>query len=298
MNVAKITNKVALITVVLLMYWVFVFVSSTVFGFKVFRENMTEMFLLSILGIFAILSGAIILNIMFNLTAIAEGRLKDDQTSKNISKGVLAAFVGSLVIIFFLLYAGDLATSKKKENYLVSAASDLVKEQQDIIHKLADYTFSREYIERASQNIKVLSKVEEKFPRVTVITRDDIDGKQFLLGFSSYSGLGKNEEPKKADYILSTSSEERKYLHSVLEGKISEHRFSANDGRYEVYYPVKTRHGHIVIHLSQHSRYGKMGHNNYIHSDSSVGRISPVDTPLLVKPKEVFSRRSRFATLT
>lgn len=259
MNVVKITNKIALATVVLLMYWVFIFVSSTVFGFKVFRENMTEMFLLSILGIFAILSGAIILNIMFNLTAIADGRAKEEQKSSGISKLVVTAFIGSLAVIFVLLYAGDLATSKKKESYLVSAASDLVKEQKDIVDRLANYSFSREYIERASQDIKVLGKVEEKFPRVTVITKDKIDGKEFLLGFSSYSGLGKDEEAKKADYILSTSSEERKYLHSVLDGKISKHRFSANDGRYEVYYPVKTENGNIVIHLSQHSRYGKIG---------------------------------------
>ena len=259
MNVVKITNKIALITVVLLMYWVFIFVSSTVFGFKVFQENMTEMFLLSILGIFAILSGAIILNIMFNLTAIAEGRVKEKQKPKSISKVAVIVFVGSLLAIFLLLYAGDLATSKKKESYLVSAASDLVEEQSGIIHRLADYSFSREYIEKASQDIKVLSKVEEKFPRVTVIAMDEIDGKEFLLGFSSYSGLGKHEEAKKADYILSTSSEERKYLRSVLEGKESKHRFSANDGRYEMYYPVNTDKGNIVIHLSQHSRYGKLG---------------------------------------
>ena len=258
MNIVGITNKIALATVVLLMYWVFVFVVSTVFGFKVFRENMSEIFLLSILGIFAILFGVIILNIMFNLTAIAERHAKY-KLEKNISKVSVIAFVGSLVVIFFLLYAGDLATSRDKEKYLVAAASDLVKEQNDIINRLADYSFSREYIERASEDIKLLSKVEEKFPMITVIVRDKIDGKDFLLGFSSYSGLDKDEEAKKADYILSTSSAERKYLHSVFDGKISSYRFSANDGRYELYYPVSTDKGDIVIHLSQYSRYGKIG---------------------------------------
>lgn len=259
MNVVKITNKIALITVVLLMYWVFVFISSTVFGFKVFRENMTEIFLMSILGIFAILSGSIILNIMFNLTAIAEGRTKTEQEPRKSQKGPILAFLGSLAVIFMLLYAGDLATSKKKETYLVSSASDLLKEQKEIIDRLSGYSFSREYIENASQDIKVLGKVEEKFPSVTVITKDEIDGKPILLGFSSYAGLGKDEKPQKADYILSTSSEERKYLYLVFDGKSSEYRFSSNDGRYEIYYPVKTNSGLIVIHLSQHSRYGKLG---------------------------------------
>ena len=259
MNIVKATNKIAIVTVVLLIYWVFIFVCSTVFGFKIFRENMTEMFMLSILGIFSILSGAIILNIMFNLTAIAEGRERMEAKTVKNHKASTLAFIGSLIVIFMLLYAGDLATSKKKEKYLISSASDLIEEQKEIIERLSDYTFSRAYIEKATQDIKVLGKVEEKFPRITVITRDMLDGKPLLLGFTSYSGLGKGKKTLKADYILPTSSEERKYLHSVFDGDSTKHRFSSNNGRYEIYYPVKTDKGQIVIHLSQHSRYGKIG---------------------------------------
>ena len=259
MNVVKVTNKIALATVVLLMYWVFIFICSSVFGFKVFRENMTEMFLLSILGIFSILSGAIILNIMFNLTAIADGRETEKKENGTSGKKAIYIFLSSLVAIFIFLYAGDLATSKKKEKYLVSSADDLLEEQKDIINNLSNYSFSRDYIERASQEIKVLSKVEEKFPKVTVIARDSLRGKPLLLGFTSYTRLGKDEEALKADYILSTSSEERQYLNSIFDGSNSTHRFSSNDGKYEIYYPVKTANGQIVIHLSQHSRYGKIG---------------------------------------
>ncbi len=260
MNIITITNKIALTTVVLLIYWVFIFVCSTVFGFKVFRENVTEMFLLSILGLFTILFGAVILNIMFNLTAIAEKNSGEKQKKpKKISRKMVALFTGSLVVLFCLLYAGDLVTSRKKETYMVAAASSLVEEQKSIIHRLADYTFSREYIEKACRDISILSKVEEKFPQITVIVIDEIDGKKFLLAFSGYSGLAKYEKPKKADYILSTSREERRYLYSVLEGNVSRYRFSADDGRYEVYYPVKTDNGNMVIHLSQYNRYGKIG---------------------------------------
>jgi hypothetical protein len=220
---------------------------------------MTEMFSLSILGIFSILSGAIILNIMFNLTAIADGKAKRDESSKKNHKIAIYAFLGSLVVVFGLLYLGDMATAKEKERYLVSAASDLIEEQKEIIGRLADYTFSREYIEKASENIKVLSKVEEKFPRVTVIIKDSWEGKPLLLGFAGYTGLGKDEKALKADYILSTSSEERKYLYSVFDAQVTDHRFSSNDGRYEIYYPVTTDIGQIVLHLSQYSRYGKLG---------------------------------------
>jgi NADH:ubiquinone oxidoreductase subunit 5 (subunit L)/multisubunit Na+/H+ antiporter MnhA subunit len=262
MNIVKLTNKIALVTVILLTYWVFIFVCSTVFGFKIFRENMTEVFMLSILGIFAILFGAVILNIMFNLTAIAEERDKSSIPSVKVSKRskiVLPAFIVSLVVIFALLYIGDLTTSKKKESYLVKAASALIEEQKDMLLRATDYSFSKTYINQISSDIKILSQVEEKFPQVTVIVQDEIDGKPLLLRFSSYSAIHNNEKPKKVDYILSTSSEERKYLYSIFTQGNNQHKFSANDGRYEIYFPVRTEKGIVVIHLSQYSRYGKMG---------------------------------------
>ncbi|MGY0216197.1 hypothetical protein ACWJJH_02290 [Endozoicomonadaceae bacterium StTr2] len=264
MNIVKITNRIALATVILLMYWVFIFICSTVFGFKVFRENMTEMFFMSIVGIFAILGGAIILNIMFNLTAIAEGRKTGEnntetkQSAKN-TKRFFMLFPVSLAVIFGLLYAGDLTTSRKNEQYLVSSAADLLQEQNQIIDRLSDYTFSREYIEQASEDIRILGRVEEKFPQITVITRDQLMGKPVLLGFTGHANLGKDEKALKADYILSTSSEERKYLNAVFDGNTGEHRFSSSDGRHEVYYPVTTEKGQVVIHLTRYSRYGKMG---------------------------------------
>ena len=258
MNIVKITNKIALISVIGLMYWVFIFICSTVFGFKVFRENMTEIFLLSILGILAILSGSIILNIMFNLTEIAETKRGIEITKQSITRPI-TIFIGSLVVIFGVLYFGDMATTKKKESYLVSSAFDLVEEQGDVISRLSNYSFTREYLENASQNIKILSKVEEKFPSITLIVRDDIQGRSFLLGFGERIHFNDDNGPQKTNYILSTSSEERKYLNSVFDKTNQEHWFSSNNGKYEMYYPIQTENGVIVLHLSQRSRYGKIG---------------------------------------
>lgn len=259
MNLAKITNKIALITMVLSMYWVFIFISFSVFKFKVFRENMTQVFNLSILGIFAILLACIIINIMFNLTIIAERHIKEEPRARKNYKVPLILFIGSFPVIFLLLYAGDQATTKKKEKYLVSSASDLLEEQSEILSRLSDYSFSRKYLERAGEDITVLRMVEEKFPMVKVIVRDSINGKSILLGFPNYSSFSKEYEPIKANYIFSTSSEERKYLNSVFDGKVTEHLFSSNDGEYEIYYPVVTDKGIIVIHLSQYNKYGKIG---------------------------------------
>ena len=120
MGIVKVTNRIALVAVFLLIYWVFIFVVNAVFDFRVLKENLTNAFSLSVLGIFAILLGSIILNIMYNLTAIAEGR----QSTKENRFGKLSVvlFLASLVIILFLLFYADLKASQEKEKFLVSSA--------------------------------------------------------------------------------------------------------------------------------------------------------------------------------
>ena len=66
------SNVIGIIAIVALIYWVFTFIAIQVFGLRVFKENLTEIFSMSILGILALMSGALMLNIMFNLTRIAE----------------------------------------------------------------------------------------------------------------------------------------------------------------------------------------------------------------------------------
>lgn len=43
-SIISLTNKVSIVVVFLLLYWVFIFSVSMVFGFKVFKENLTETF--------------------------------------------------------------------------------------------------------------------------------------------------------------------------------------------------------------------------------------------------------------
>ncbi|MBE9467791.1 MAG: hypothetical protein IMY72_05635 [Bacteroidetes bacterium] len=83
-----------------------------VFGLKVFRENITETFYLSILGILALMFGALIINIMFNLTRIAQKHNNDNELLKNKkSKVVIIIIIVSFPFILGLLFGGDYLTS-------------------------------------------------------------------------------------------------------------------------------------------------------------------------------------------
>ena len=71
-QLVRISNIIGIVAILLLVYWVFSFITIEVFGLKVFKKNMTETFYLSVLGILALMAGALIINVMFNLTRIAQ----------------------------------------------------------------------------------------------------------------------------------------------------------------------------------------------------------------------------------
>jgi len=121
-KIVNLTNRVAYFSVALLAYWVFIFVVITVFDFKVFKENITQEFYLSILGIFALLSGAIILNIMLNMTRISECMEEKrseilPEVERNGKKLMFA--IGLFPVIVALLFLGDYARSIKKKDHLL-----------------------------------------------------------------------------------------------------------------------------------------------------------------------------------
>lgn len=86
-TLVKLSNIIGIISIILLVYWVFVFISMTVFGLKIFRENITETFYLSVVGVLALMLGSLIINVMFNLTRIAEKHNQDElSVPKQVNK--------------------------------------------------------------------------------------------------------------------------------------------------------------------------------------------------------------------
>ncbi len=262
-TIVKLTNKISLIAILLLLYWVFIFTVNTVFGFKVFQENITESFYLSVLGILAILGGAVIVNVMYNMTIISEalGQRIEEADVKNkrfdrIKWTIL--FVISFPTIAGLLYLGDLRTSGAKERHLVKSAKYMMKHNKEDLEEIGNYTFDSIYIGKTSTTLKLLSKQDENFPSVFAIVRDSIYGKEHYLRFGGwYYGTFNND---KVHYIYSCSSKEREYLRQVFEKKTKKHHFSAHDGNFELYFPIETKDRIFVLYFSDYQRYGKLGY--------------------------------------
>ena len=260
-TLVKISNTIGIVSILLLVYWVFIFISIEVFGFKIFRENLTETFYMSILGILALMFGALIINVMFNLTRIAERNASEEPQTKP-SRIRNWALIGSFPIIFILLYVGDYLSSQQKEKYLVSSAESIINKNESYSLTLANYSFSEKYIFDTSKILEILTETDENFPTVNVIVSDTIKSNRVYLSFAgNYPGNLKDTvgAPPKRHYIEQTSEPEREYLKSVFELKNREYRYSANDGNYELFYPMVKNGKVVILFFSDRQRYGKIG---------------------------------------
>lgn len=255
------SNTIGIISILLLIYWVFIFISIEVFGFKVFRENITQTFYMSVMGILALMLGALIINVMFNLTRIAEKHNVDAETTTNSpkTKGWILAL--SFPVIFGFLYVGDYMTSRKKEKMLVASAESIISKNQSYADQLANYTFSKKYIIGTSEILDVITDTDENFPSIIVLAKDEIKGNAVYLGFTDYSKIEAQDStaPTKKYYIEKTTGEEREYLDKIFGRKTKAYRYSAHDGNYELFYPIIRGNKIIVLHFSDRQRYGKMG---------------------------------------
>lgn len=260
-TLVKLSNIVALVSILLLIYWVFVFISVEVFGFKVFRENISQTFTMSILGILAMMAGSLMINVMFNLTRIAEKHNRDEiLETKAITKRLGWAFLLSFPLIITFLFGGDYLTSKKKESMLIDSAKSVIEKYPQKADGLLNYQFNENWLVETDNSLDLMRKTDRNFPNVLVIVKDSIDNADVFLGFRDYAKpVDAAQQPEKQRFILETTKLERDYLNKVFNENYGEIRFSASDGKYELYYPYIKDGKKIVLYFSDFQRYGKLG---------------------------------------
>lgn len=266
-KLVKASNIIGVVSIVLLVYWVFAFILIQVFGLKVFRENITEIFGLSILGVNALMVGALMLNIMLNLTRIAERG--EEVVFKNGKKWVCA---GLLVfpLLAAVLFGGNYLTAREKQRILIESAQRLIQNHPRQTEAVTAYRFEQPYIRNTADHLELLEKQDSAFQSVIVIVPDNISGTSVYLSFgsgqpketaSAATGANGNKETlRKTDYLYSTNLHEREYLQKVFQNQSGEIRFVSNDGSYELFYPYRKNGRTLaVFRLSDYQPYGKVG---------------------------------------
>ena len=289
-KLVKATNIIGMVAVTLLVYWVFALILIQVFGLKVFREHITEIFLMSILGIFAVMGGTLMLNIMLNLTRIAErGQEEEVRGGRKTVYLLLAVFP----ILAALLFGGNYLTIRQKRDILTQSSERIVQDNPAQIDALTDYRFDLAYIKKSSEILDLMAKDDLSFKSAMIIVPDKIDNKPVYLAFSADSRLNVGGEAvpaasqneavpaanqnvegndnfvmdrngekvmiKKMDYVYSPNLKEREYLQKVFAGQTQEMRYEAEDGHYSLCHPYRKNGKTIVLCFSDYQEYGKIG---------------------------------------
>lgn len=289
-KLVKATNIIGMVAVTLLVYWVFALILIQVFGLKVFREHITEIFLMSILGIFAVMGGTLMLNIMLNLTRIAErGQEEEVRGGRKTVYLLLAVFP----ILAALLFGGNYLTIQQKRDILIQSSERIVKDNSAQLDALADYRFDLAYIRKTSEILDLMAKDDSSFNAAMIIVPDKIGNKPVYLAFSADSRLNVGGEAvpaasqneavpaanqnvegndnfvmdrngekvmiKKMDYVYSPNLKEREYLQKVFAGQTQEMRYEAEDGHYSLCHPYRKNGKTIVLCFSDYQEYGKIG---------------------------------------
>ena len=289
-KLVKATNIIGMVAVTLLVYWVFALILIQVFGLKVFREHITEIFLMSILGILAVMGGTLMLNIMLNLTRIAErGQEEEVRGGRKTVYLLLAVFP----ILAALLFGGNYLTIRQKRDILTQSSERIVKDNSAQLDALADYRFDLVYIKKSSEILDLMAKDDLSFKSAMIIVQDKIDNKPVYLAFSADSRLnvggeavpaasqneavpaanqnvegndnfvmdrnGEKVMVKKMDYVYSPNLKEREYLQKVFAGQTQEMCYEAEDGHYSLCHPYRKNGKTIVLCFSDYQEYGKIG---------------------------------------
>ena len=289
-KLVKATNIIGMVAVTLLVYWVFALILIQVFGLKVFREHITEIFLMSILGILAVMGGTLMLNIMLNLTRIAErGQEEEVRGGRKTVYLLLAVFP----ILAALLFGGNYLTIRQKRDILTQSSERIVQDNPAQIDALTDYRFDLAYIKKSSEILDLMAKDDLSFKSAMIIVPDKIDNKPVYLAFSADSRLnvggeavpaasqneavpaanqnvegndnfvmdrnGEKVMVKKTDYVYSPDLKGREYLQKVFAGQTQEMRYEAEDGHYSLCHPYRKNGKTIVLCFSDYQEYGKIG---------------------------------------
>jgi hypothetical protein len=262
----RITNHVALYACIVFVYWVGIYSVATVFNLKVFKDNVTNAFGMSLVGILAVLAASIILNVMANLSKISaavsapRGQAVAQQAMP--ARGWTwraTALILPFLLIVGALFVGDYFSAQRQQQVLLASARRLVAENQVALRQLAYYQFDAHYISQAQQNLQVLNKIDKNFPQVMAILPDTIGDKPFFLAWdgTSYDD-SQNEKtpPRKVDFIYSTTPEERDYLTRVFAGTRTDPWVHIEKDRYQLYFPAMIDGKRLVLYLSD-DRSGK-----------------------------------------
>jgi hypothetical protein len=257
-KMVKLSNIIGFIAVLALIYWVIIFITTEIFGLKIFKETITETFNWSIIGILVLMFGALIINVMFNLSRIADKFNNDNEAIvKKTGKGVIV-FIGSLPLLIICLFLGNYLSTKKIENELKNSAEGIMKSYKSEIDKISKYTFDKDWINETTNLLSLMIRLDHNFNNMAIIFEDEINGSSFYLTFYDGRQVDERDELNKINFIRKYDVEEREYMDKVFRGNYTQKYFMSNKGSYHLFIPYENNGKKMILFFSDQRYYGSL----------------------------------------
>jgi hypothetical protein len=260
----KLSNVIGFVSVLALLYWIFIFITMQIFDLKVFKENIIESFYYFITCILVLMFGSLMINIMFNLSRIAEKvdahdvQERDAGSCKKRNLNIkVILFILSFPVLAAFLFFGDYATAKEKEITLKKSANLILGSYKTELDAITNYNFDKAWINNVSETLDFMSKIDPNFDNVSIILEDVINNNNCYLVFTRYNKVENIRNISKTKYIRSFELSEREYLEKVFHKSYNAEYFKAKKGSYIFFIPYEYSGKTIVLYFNDIQSYGK-----------------------------------------
>ena len=256
-KMVKLSNRIGFIAVLALIYWVIIFITTNVFELSIFGRTVSDTFTMSIIGILVLMFGALIINIMFNLSRIADKNNNDNEKiNKKMGKGMII-FIISLPVIIISLFLGNYLSEKKVEKEFKHSAEEIIGSYESELDKIIDYTFEKDWINNSINLFSLMTRLNHNIYNISIILEDEINGNPVYLMFGSARNIIKTEAiSKKIDFVMRNNLDERKYLEKVFKENYNEKHFISHTRAYNLFIPYEKNGNRVVLFFSNRRDFG------------------------------------------
>jgi len=258
-KLARITYLIALLSICLLITWSIGVLVTTVFNLKVFQENTTEFALLSILPILATVAGAGIINIISNISLIANhltgASINEKENDKKVKIGTRILLYGNLLLIVGL-FGGSKISDKIKENDLKQEILEIKNSNKSIISKIPGPILDSNSINETQTVLEYIGKTNTKISEPVAIFTGIYKGQKVLYSVNSNSGVHRAIDS--TSFLFRTSEKTRSKIFGALQSNDDAPFVVSDDNAYEIFILIKSSKNPFMLKMSKYSRYGRI----------------------------------------
>lgn len=264
------TTRVVVWSFCALLLWLFVLAVISVFGLKVAGKHVSDGFAYGLPLLLGAMGGGLMLNVILNLNKIGQHvALRHAGAPVPSASGVSRRWLVGVPLVLGLLaaglFGGDHYTRTKKEQLLLQDAQASASAFSADLNALAALPWGRELVKNTTYLLTLMGKQTKQFPNVNLLMQETVQGRVAVLNLGDryHRDDDGGEEQWTSDqgkisFIRALSADEAQYLQAAFAGKTTTHRYTADDGSYELFFPIPWGDKRkAVLHFSQHMRYGK-----------------------------------------